>query len=92
LAGQVEVWSPQRQAGITEYKYIDWYRQHPLEDDLKLLRWSDEQLGGKGYVNWYPFDHPQLGRVELGGWDTMYAWSNPPSEFLEKEIARFLTG
>jgi murein tripeptide amidase MpaA len=85
----VEVWSPQRQAGITEYKYIDWYRQHPLEDDLKLLRWSDEQLGGKGYVNWYPFDHPQLGRVELGGWDTMYAWSNPPSEFLEKEIARF---
>jgi len=85
----VEVWSPQRQAGITDYKYIDWYREHPLEDDLKLLRWSDEKLGGKGYINWYPFDHPQLGRVELGGWDAMYAWSNPPPEFLEKEIARF---
>jgi murein tripeptide amidase MpaA len=88
----VEVWSPQRQAGITDYKYIDWYREHPLEDDLKLLRWSDEKLGGKGYINWYPFDHPQLGRVELGGWDAMYAWSNPPPEFLEKEIARFPTG
>ncbi|NMG07344.1 M14 family metallopeptidase [Brasilonema sp. UFV-L1] len=85
----VEVWSPQRQAGITEYKYIEWQWEHPLEDDLKLLRWSDEQLGGKGYVEWYPFDHPQLGPVELGGWDTMYAWSNPPPEFLEKEIARF---
>ncbi len=85
----VEVWSPQRQAGITEYKYTDWYREHPLEDDLKLLRWSDEKLGGKGYIDWYPFDHPQLGQVELGGWDTMYAWSNPPAEFLEKEIARF---
>lgn len=85
----VEVWSPQRQAGITEYKYIDWYREHPLEDDLKMLRWSDEKLGGKGYIDWYPFDHPQLGQVELGGWDSMYAWSNPPSEFLEKEIARF---
>jgi murein tripeptide amidase MpaA len=85
----VEVWSPQRQAGITEYKYIDWYREHSLEDDLKLLRWSDEKLGGKGYINWYPFDHPQLGQVELGGWDAMYAWSNPPPEFLEKEIARF---
>lgn len=85
----VEVWSPQRQAGITDYKYIDWYREHPLEDDLKLLRWSDEQLGGKGYINWYPFNHPQLGQVELGGWDAMYAWSNPPPEFLEKEIARF---
>ncbi len=85
----VEVWSPQRQAGITDYKYIDWYEEHPLDDDLKLLRWSDEILGGKGYIDWYPFDHPQLGRVELGGWDAMYAWSNPPPEFLEKEIARF---
>jgi len=85
----VEVWSPQRQAGITEYKYIDWNREHPLEDDLKLLRWSDEKLAGKGYIDWYPFDHPQLGQVELGGWDAMYAWSNPPPEFLEQEIARF---
>lgn len=85
----VEIWSPQRQAGINQYKFIDWYREHPLEDDLKMLRWSDEKLGGKGYVDWYPFDHPQLGQVELGGWDAMYAWSNPPSEFLEKEIARF---
>lgn len=89
FAWTVEVWSPQRQAGITEYKYIEWYREHPLDDDLKLLRWSDEQLGGRGYINWYPFDHPQLGPVELGGWDAMYAWSNPPSEFLEQEIARF---
>ena len=65
----VEIWSPQRQAGIEEYKFIDWYREHPLEDDLKLLKWSDEVLDGKGYVDWYPFEHPQLGPVELGGWD-----------------------
>lgn len=89
FAWTVEVWSPQRQAGITEYKYIDWYREHLWEDDLKLLRWSDEKLAGKGYIDWYSFDHPQLGQVELGGWDAMYAWSNPPPEFLEKEIARF---
>jgi murein tripeptide amidase MpaA len=85
----VEVWSPQRQAGIAEYKFIDWYREHPIEDDLKLLHWSDEKLGGKGYIDWYPFEHPQLGQIELGGWNTMYAWSNPPPEFLEQEIARF---
>ncbi|OUL33464.1 carboxypeptidase [Nostoc sp. 106C] len=85
----VEVWSPQSQAGIKDYKHIEWYREHPLEDELKLLRWNDEQLSGKGYVDWYTFDHPQLGQVELGGWNTMYAWGNPPPEFLEKEIARF---
>ncbi len=85
----VEIWSPQKQAGITEYKYIEWYREHPLEDDLKLIKWSDEALGGKGYIDWYEFDHPQLGKVELGGWDDLYAWSNPPSEYLEKEITPF---
>ena len=85
----VELWSPQRQAGIEDYKYIEWGREHPLEDDLKMLTWSDEVLGGKGYVDWYPFEHPQLGLVELGGWDWLYAFKNPPPEFLEKEIAPF---
>jgi murein tripeptide amidase MpaA len=82
-----EFWSPQRQAGITDYQYIEWLRDHPPEDDLELIRWNDEQLGGKGYVDWYPFDHPQLGPVELGGWDVFYCWGNVPPEFLEAEIA-----
>ncbi len=85
----VEFWSPQKQAGIEKYKFIEWYREHPLEDDFKLLKWNDEVLKGKGYVNWYAFNHPQLGKVELGGWDDMNMWSNPPLEFLEKEISTF---
>ncbi len=85
----VEIWSPQRQAGIAEYKFIEWYREHPVEDDIKMLQWSDEVLEGKGYVDWYPFDHPQLGPVELGGWDRVYAFRNPPPSFLEKEVALF---
>lgn len=89
FAWTVEIWSPQRQAGITDYKFIDWFREHPVEDDLKLLKWSDEALGGRGYVGWYEFEHPQLGKVELGGWDMLYAWRNPPPEFLEKEVALF---
>jgi murein tripeptide amidase MpaA len=89
FAWTVEIWSPQRQAGITEYKFIDWRREHPLEDDLKMLKWSDEVLDGKGYVDWYPFEHPQLGPIELGGWDRLYAFRNPPPAFLEKEIAPF---
>jgi len=86
FAWTIEIWSPQRQAGIKEYKFIDWYREHPLEDDLAMLKWSDEVLEGKGYVDWYPFEHPQLGPVELGGWDRIHAFRNPPPQFLEKEI------
>jgi hypothetical protein len=65
----VELWAPNKEAGITDYKWIDWYRDHPVEDDLKLLKWSDEQCGGQAHVDWYPFRHPQLGMVEMGGWD-----------------------
>lgn len=89
FAWTVEIWSPQRQAGIKEYKYIDWYREHSVDDDRTMLKWSDEVLGGKGYITWYPFRHPQLGDVELGGWDQLYAHRNPPPAFLEKEIAPF---
>ncbi len=89
FAWTVEIWSPQRQAGIKNHRFIDWYREHPLEDDLKMLAWSDNALEEKGYVDWYPYDHPQLGPIELGGWDTLYCWRNPPPAFLEKEIAPF---
>ena len=85
----VEFWSPMRQAGIEKFKFIDWYREHPIEDDLKLLKWNDEVLQGRGYVDWYVYRHPQLGNVELGGWDSMNMWTNPPLEFLEKEISPF---
>ena len=85
----VEIWSPNKEAGITEYKWIDWYREHPVEDDLKLLKWSDEQCGGQAHVDWKPFHHPQLGAVEIGGWDKMNYWRNPPPHLREREAARF---
>jgi murein tripeptide amidase MpaA len=89
FAWTVEFWSPMKQAGIKDYKYIDWFREHPVEDDLKLIKWSDKKLKGKSYVDWYEFDHPQLGKVELGGWDDLHTWTNPPPEFLENEIKPF---
>ena len=85
----VELWAPNKEAGITDYDWIHWYRDHPPEDDLKLLKWSDEQCGGHAYVNWQPFMHPQLGAVEIGGWDKMNFWRNPPPHLREREAARF---
>ena len=85
----VELWAPNKEAGITDYKWIDWYREHPVEDDLKLLKWSDEQCAGQAHVDWKPFQHPQLGAVEIGGWDKLNFWRNPPPQLREREAARF---
>ncbi len=85
----VEIWSPNQAADIKDYKWIDWFREHPVEDDLKLLKWSDEQCGGQAHVDWRPFQHPQLGAVEIGGWDKMNYWRNPPPHLREREAARF---
>ncbi|MBL8353192.1 MAG: carboxypeptidase [Burkholderiaceae bacterium] len=85
----VELWAPNKEAGITDYDFVHWYRDHPPEDDLKLLKWSDSQCEGRAHISWYPFRHPQLGMVELGGWDRMNYWRNPPPHLREREAARF---
>jgi murein tripeptide amidase MpaA len=85
----VEIWSPMREAGLEKYPYIDWFRDHPIDDDLKLFRWNEEKLGGTAHVDWKPFDHPQLGGIEIGGWNRFQAFGNPPLPLLERELARF---
>ena len=50
-------------------------------------RFDDEKLGGRYFSPWKAFDHPQLGRVEIGGWHTKFWGQNPPPEFLERETA-----
>ncbi len=86
-AWTTEIWSVQKQAGIEDYKFIEWWGYHPREDDVKIFRWFEETVSADFYVDWYEFDHPQLGKVELGGWDILHTWRNPPLELLEKEVA-----
>jgi murein tripeptide amidase MpaA len=86
----IELWDLPTRAGVEDRKPIEWFRKHPHEDDQKILNWIDENAGENSYVDWYPHEHPQLGKVELGGWNTMYTWRNPPPAFLGKEVERNL--
>jgi hypothetical protein len=85
----VEIWSPMREAGIEKYLFIDWFRDHPSDDDLKIFRWNEEKLGGAAHVDWKPFQHPELGPIEIGGWNRFHAFGNPPLHLLEREVAKF---
>lgn len=53
-------------------------------------RFNDEELGGAYFSPWTPYDHPQLGRVEIGGWHTRFWGQNTPAEFLERECEQQL--
>jgi hypothetical protein len=51
-------------------------------DDRKWLSWIDER-GEGGFVDWRPFDHPQLGPVEIGGFAPGVR-VNPPEERVDE--------
>lgn len=53
----------------------------------EALRWDDEELDGRAFKEWEPFDHPQLGRVEIGGW-RKFGQNNPLAEDLAEEVRR----
>ncbi len=90
LSFATELWDIQSRAGIERPKNdpMRTMRVQTEEDGLKLLAFNDEQLGGRGFVAWAPFEHPQLGAVEIGGWKSKEVRQNAPAEFLEDECER----
>lgn len=63
-----------------------WYVGPTVEDELAVIRWADTHAPGD-VLPWTPFDHPQLGQVEIGGMDDFRVWSNAPSSVLRAEVA-----
>jgi len=86
ISWTTEFWNPIKAVGIEDSHPIDWFRNHPLDDEFKLLAWIDENVTD-GFVDWYAFEHPELGTVELGGWNSSAVFRNPPGHMLEAEVA-----
>jgi hypothetical protein len=54
-----------------------------------FLKWldahsQDPALSGQGFVKWKPFNHPTLGKVELGGFTRYILRNPPPGPYFEK--------
>lgn len=50
--------------------------------------WMQENDLMSYYSDWKEFDHPELGTVEIGGFDVKHLIQNPPVKFLEEEIRK----
>ena len=79
-----ELWSLAGAAGIEVKDFITYMRDRPESDDVAMLKVLDEKAEGHGYQDWRAFDHPQLGEVELGGFEFKFAIQNPPGPMLEE--------
>ncbi|TMD61594.1 MAG: carboxypeptidase [Chloroflexi bacterium] len=77
-----ELWDMPTTAGIGPRDFIAWFQWHPEEDDLKLMKWNDEVMEGAAFIDWKPFEHPQLGPVEIGGWNIKLYEQNTPLKYL----------
>ncbi len=99
FAGTTELWT--MEPFVNEVGWGDIPRDEPLfaipgrynrPDVLaRVLEWLDRHegdpaLAGQGYRDWAPFDHPTLGRVEIGGFTRHWLRNPPPGPYLQ-EIA-----
>ncbi|HEX4944414.1 MAG TPA: M14 family metallopeptidase [Usitatibacteraceae bacterium] len=88
IAYVVELWDLFRQLGIERKKpFVDHYTRLDRKDYLALARFDREQNQGRIFSRWRKARHPQLGEVEVGGFDARVGISNPPYEKLAETCA-----
>ncbi len=75
----VELWDLFARLGMPRPpKFAQFYERVTREDLVKLAWWDRDVNGGKCFPAWRPYDHPQLGPVEIGGIDPRIGIWNPP--------------
>jgi hypothetical protein len=52
---------------VGSYQPFCDYDEDGTATEVERLRWNDTEMGGKVFVDWEPYEHPQLGQVEIGG-------------------------
>jgi hypothetical protein len=95
LAYVIELWDLFEKLGITRKKpFVDHYVQLERKDFHALARLDRELNEGRVFKRWRKVTHPQLGEVEVGGFDPRVGIWNPPlsklGETCAKQSAAFL--
>jgi hypothetical protein len=63
-------------------RFVDYDKDGRI-DEIEVLRWNDENRAGKGdFQGWTPVKHPQLGDVEIGGFNPKFYGQNPPPDLI----------
>ncbi|WAH36280.1 M14 family metallopeptidase [Alicyclobacillus dauci] len=96
----VEIWNLNKRAGAHGYGEHGMRRMMALtpeeltEDQRKIFAWVEKEVPDHGVFEWTAFEHPDFGKVEIGGLNPKFVIQNPPIHFLEEEctnVSAFLT-
>lgn len=75
----VELWDALERAGLPAAKrFVDRYVNLDRAELEEVARWAEQRLGSPVVQPWRAVAHPQLGLVEVGGWDPLFVLGNPP--------------
>jgi len=80
-----ELWDVQKTSGARPER-LAAFQALDEQGERRMLDWADRTIPETGFLDWQPFDHPQLGPVEIGGWTFKYTHQNAPPQFIP-EIA-----
>jgi murein tripeptide amidase MpaA len=89
----VEIWDLLGEIGLDDWVSRRDFLATPEGQEemaLKLMAWNESELNGEAFVDWHEVNHPQLGKVEIGGWKKKFVWRNPPTKFMESEIDKIM--
>ena len=83
----IEQWNVGKESGCG---IDDPYPPDYLGEDaeIKVLKWAEEHLGEKAYIDYREYGHPELGKVEIGGFNRIRVFRNPPEDYLYDLSAR----
>lgn len=79
----LELWDPFTAAGVANEKPTDFFVK-PDPEVVRGLVAHFSKIDG-AVTPWRPFEHPQLGPIEIGGLDYLHTVRNPPTAQLAAE-------
>jgi len=81
-----ELWDFWKQVGFeVKRPFMKNYEDYNTRDAiLKIAEWDKQHNASRIVQSWRPYSHPQLGAVEVGGYDPLIGvWNPPPDRLLE---------
>lgn len=83
---EIELGCVYNAAGISSEEYFAADPETRQTFMRQVLKYVDA-APGPGFVDWHPFEHPQLGPVEIGGLGSV-AWATPPPQTMRSTSSR----